>query len=131
MRDNYEINEAVLDQQELDDLGYGKDSVRAKAIDGILVNADRVEYNRDEVLAHYENITFIVKADRALVAKKVGRLIDDSKSKYNYFLELSYKIGSRTKFLGYVGLGSVPYYGDAEKLAKINKKIAKYKLSFY
>lgn len=38
------LNEATLDQQELNELGYGKDSVRAKAIDGILANADRVEY---------------------------------------------------------------------------------------
>ena len=125
------LNEAALDQQELNELGYGKDSVRAKAIDGILANADRVEYKNNEVLAHYENITFKVKADRALIAKKVGRLMDDSKSKYNYFLELSYQIGSKVKFLGYVGLGSVPYNGDADKLAKINKKIAKYKLNFY
>lgn len=125
------LNEAILDQQELNELGYGKDSVRAKAIDGILANADRVEYKNNEVLAHYENITFKVKADRALIAKKVGRLMDDSKSKYNYFLELSYQIGSKVKFLGYVGLGSIPYNGDADKLAKINKKIAKYKLNFY
>lgn len=52
------LNEATLDQQELNELGYGKDSVRAKAIDGILANADRVEYKNNEVLAHYENITF-------------------------------------------------------------------------
>ena len=127
---HYDLNEATLDQQELDELGYGKDSVRAKAIDGILANADRVEYKNSEVLAHYENITFIVKAGKSLIAKKVGRLMDDSKSKYNYYLELSYQIGSKVKFLGYVGLGSVPYNGDVYKLAKINKKIAKYKFAF-
>lgn len=68
---HHNLNEATLDQQELNELGYGKDSVRAKAIDGILANADRVEYKNNEVLAHYENITFKVKADRALIAKKV------------------------------------------------------------
>ena len=42
----HNLNEATLDQQELNELGYGKDSVRAKAIDGILANADRVEYKK-------------------------------------------------------------------------------------
>ena len=126
------LNEAVMDEEELKKLQGSKSAVQLKTIESILKVADNVSYEHNTVYVEFENLTFVIKPKTYLITVKMkgSKLMDPDRSKRWYYLNLTYQINGKEIDLGNVDLGKIPYYGDDEKLAKINKKIAKFKLKF-